>query len=74
VTEVNDRDTGGTSRWTIGYEGRERPQAATRFHAALVVLIPVLLALFIFAHGCHVGDHDDEPSMVPRACDPEPAR
>lgn len=27
--------------------------------AAIVVILP------IFAHGCHRGDHDDEPLFVP---------
>jgi hypothetical protein len=37
-------------------------------------LFPVLLALALFAHGCHTGDHDDEPAVAPpRAADvPEP--
>jgi hypothetical protein len=25
----------------------------------------MLLALPIFAHGCHRGDHDDEPAFIP---------
>ncbi len=38
------------------------------------LLFPVLLALALFAHGCHTGDHDDEPAVAPpRAADvPEP--
>ena len=27
--------------------------------------VVVLVALPIFAHGCHRGDHDDEPVFVP---------
>jgi hypothetical protein len=29
------------------------------------VLIPVVLAVPLFAHGCHTGDHDDEPVFAP---------
>jgi hypothetical protein len=74
VTAVSDRDTGGTGRHTVGFKGEERLEAGTRLHSILRILIPVLLAFFLFAHGCHVGDHDDEPSMVPRVYDSEPAR
>lgn len=30
------------------------------FFAFAITLIP------LFAHGCHTGDHDDEPLFVPR--------
>ena len=30
-----------------------------------VAVVVLLLALPIFAHGCHTGDHDDEPLLVP---------
>ena len=29
------------------------------------LLFPVLVAVPLFAHGCHTGDHDDEPAVVP---------
>jgi len=36
-------------------------------------VIPVLFLLPIFAHGCHAGDHDDEPSVIPFThSEPEP--
>lgn len=28
-------------------------------------LIPVLVAVPLFAHGCHTGEHDDEPAVAP---------
>jgi hypothetical protein len=31
----------------------------------LVFAVVVLVALPIFAHGCHRGDHDDEPLVAP---------
>jgi hypothetical protein len=38
-------------------------------------LIPVLLAVAIFAHGCHTGEHDDEPVLVPHTSEyPEPPK
>lgn len=42
------------------------------FWRALVVLVLALLALPIVAHGCHTGDHDDEPAFLPPAHCPEP--
>ncbi|HJZ59784.1 MAG TPA: hypothetical protein VKE74_32885 [Gemmataceae bacterium] len=33
--------------------------------AALLVLL-ASLAIPLFAHGCHTGDHDDEPLFVPQ--------
>ena len=38
------------------------------------LLIPVLLAILIVAHGCHTGDHDDEPLFVPWSEKQEPPR
>jgi hypothetical protein len=38
------------------------------------LLILVVLALPIFAHGCHSGDHDDEPLFAPPAQQQEPPR
>jgi hypothetical protein len=35
------------------------------------LLIVVVLALPIFAHGCHAGDHDDEPALFPLKQDAE---
>jgi len=74
VTAVRDRVTGGKNCPAIPLGDENGSHAATRFRAVLYVLIPVVLALFIFAHGCHVGDHDDEPSLVPWVHDPEPSR
>jgi hypothetical protein len=39
---------------------------------ALVFFVIALLTLPIFAHGCHTGDHDDEPAFVPSARTQEP--
>jgi hypothetical protein len=36
------------------------------------LLTAALLALAIFAHGCHSGDHDDEPLFAPPARQQEP--
>ena len=38
------------------------------------LLIPVVLAVPIFAHGCHAGDHDDEPLFAPRSQNQEAPR
>ena len=38
------------------------------------LLAPVMLALAIFAHGCHSGDHDDEPLFAPPSQQPESPR
>jgi len=37
------------------------------FFVAAILLFP------IFAHGCHRGDHDDEPCFVPHIQTGEPA-
>jgi hypothetical protein len=34
---------------------------------ALVFFVTAILLIPIFAHGCHTGDHDDEPAFVPPA-------
>lgn len=33
-------------------------------YGVLLVLLAAL-AVPVFAHGCHAGDHDDEPLVVP---------
>lgn len=38
------------------------------------LLVPLVLALPVFAHGCHTGDHDDEPSAAPQSLEPEAPR
>lgn len=38
----------------------------------LVFFTIALLTLPIFAHGCHTGDHDDEPLFLPPARSQEP--
>ena len=51
-----------------GRDGRG-PRGPARSPTPPARLIPlfVLLALVVpvFAHGCHGGDHDDEPAFVP---------
>ena len=50
--------------------------AGTREAASPVFLLGalVLCALPVFAHGCHRGDHDDEPAVVPVQSRVEPVR
>jgi hypothetical protein len=48
------------------------PSPVSRF--LTLVFVIALLTLPIFAHGCHTGDHDDEPVFVPQAHDPESPR
>jgi hypothetical protein len=45
------------SRW--GGEPAARPRRWFGFFAGFAV------ALLVIAHGCHTGDHDDEPVFVP---------
>lgn len=49
------------------------PRAARRAFARLLPVFVVLsLAVPLFAHGCHRGDHDDEPSVAPPALPRDP--
>jgi hypothetical protein len=43
------------------------PRLLTPFFVAALLLFP------IFAHGCHRGDHDDEPTVAPISAE-EPDR
>lgn len=52
----------GSGQWGVGsgkWAGSRR-----RFPAAWLV-VAFLLAVPIFGHGCHRGDHDEEPLFVP---------
>lgn len=42
-------------------EAVQRPTRAFLLGAVALCVLP------IFAHGCHRGDHDDEPTVVPVA-------
>ena len=57
-------------------EGCAGTEPAPRFRLAPVVwlLLAGLLALPIFAHGCHTGDHDDEPLLISPSPDAESVR
>ena len=55
-TGVGSRESGVGSRET-------EPEPVPR--AVWVAFAAMLLALPIFAHGCHRGDHDDEPAFIP---------
>ena len=64
----------GSGQWTVGSD--ELGEVATRggdgqpppapFRLALwFAVVAMLLTLPILGHGCHRGDHDDEPVFVP---------
>ena len=57
-----------------GDAGAGPPAPAPAWSWLVVPFAAVLLALPIFAHGCHSGDHDDEPLFAPRARQPESPR
>jgi hypothetical protein len=38
----------------------------------LIGIVVAVLALPLFAHGCHTGDHDDEPAFHPPTHPHEP--
>ncbi len=56
-------DPGAASLWRC----RSRfPSRVPRWWARWHVLVAGLLAAAcLWAHGCHVGDHDDEPATMP---------
>ncbi len=67
MTGVCDRETG-----VGGQESGDRSrETGPRFRLWLspvsCLLISVILVLPLFAHGCHTGDHDDEPQFAPPA-------
>ncbi len=41
------------------------PPLRVSLSPALILAAVAMLALPIFAHGCHRGDHDDEPLYAP---------
>jgi len=51
-------------------EADPRPQLSS----LVWLLLAVALALPVFAHGCHTGDHDDEPLLSPPSRDAESLR
>jgi len=53
-----------------GTEPAPRPQLSP----LVWLLLAVALALPVFAHGCHTGDHDDEPLLSPPSRDAESLR
>ena len=57
-------------------EGQERPvgMGVPRLSLLVWLLIPLVLAVPLFAHGCHMGDHDDEPALAPPFRDAERSR
>jgi hypothetical protein len=50
------------------------PGPQPRLSPVVCLLMVIALALPIFAHGCHTGDHDDEPSLIPPSRDAESLR
>lgn len=60
-------ETGKAIKSVIGNEHEPRPGLSP---IAWLVIV-VVLALPIFAHGCHAGDHDDEPVLFPLKQDAE---
>jgi hypothetical protein len=74
VTVVSDRDASGTNRRTSLLRDAKDSRSGFRLSAIARLLIPVVLALVIFSHGCHTGDHDDEPSFAPPVRDTESPR
>ena len=65
VTVVSVRDASGTNRRTSLLRDANDSRSGFRLSAIACLLIPVVVALVIFAHGCHTGDHDDEPVVCP---------
>ena len=64
----------GSGQWAVGREehtgiatrgGDGQPPPAPLRLALLFAVVVMLLTLPIFGHGCHRGDHDDEPAFVP---------
>jgi hypothetical protein len=74
VTAVSDRHTSDTIRRSPTFEDAQASASGIRLGAIGWFLVPVSLALLIFAHGCHTGDHDDEPSLGPPVQEMEPPR
>ena len=56
MTGVGSRESGVWSR-------ERKPASVPR--AVWFAVLALLLTLPIFAHGCHRGDHDDEPQFAP---------
>jgi len=74
VTAVSDRDTSGKTGQTDKFRDDDHTRPDAWLSVVSRVLIPIVAALVIFAHGCHTGDHDDEPSLAPLVRDQEPPR
>lgn len=74
MTAVSDHETTGKTRQTVTPRADDQELPGGRLLVVTRLLIPAIVALLIFAHGCHTGDHDDEPSFAPRVLDPEPPR
>jgi len=46
-------------------QAKDKDSGGLRTPARLGFWVIALLLIQIFAHGCHRGDHDDEPLFVP---------
>jgi hypothetical protein len=58
----------------IATRGDGQPPPAPLRLALLFAVVVMLLALPIVGHGCHRGDHDDEPVFAPMDQHAEPPR
>jgi hypothetical protein len=74
VTAVSDRDSSGKTRQADQLRDDDYTQPGARLSVIIRLLIPIVVVLVLFAHGCHTGDHDDEPLFAPRVHDQEPPR
>jgi hypothetical protein len=74
VTAVSDRHTSDAIRRSPTFEDVKASPSGIQIGVIGRLLFPVVLALLIFAHGCHTGDHDDEPSFGPPVQEMEPPR
>ena len=55
-------------------ERNKRPGSWAWLSPLSGLLALVALAVPLFAHGCHAGDHDDEPVFAPQQHDAERSR
>lgn len=74
MTAVSDRHTSETNRPSPMVGDSEAAPTGIQLSVVGRILIPVVLALLVLAHGCHTGDHDDEPSFGPPVQEMEPPR
>lgn len=62
------------SRRTDEQRTGTEPEPRSRLSPIVWLLMAGMLTLPIFAHGCHTGDHDDEPLLIPPSPDAESVR